>query len=292
VDPKRDVILITGATGKQGGAVAHELLAAGCRVRVVTRKPDSEAARALAKKGAEVVVADFEDEAVMNKAMQGAWGMFAMQNTWEAGVEREERQGKLMAQLARKAGVQHYVYTSVGSAHRNTGIPHFDNKWRVEETVRAQKFPSHVILRPVFFMENLLMPSFGLPQGKLVIALPPDRALQMVAVDDIGKYGARAFLRHSELAGKEIDIAGDAVTGPQAAAVLSESLGRPIKFEQQPIEQLRAFSPEYAIMLEWFDKVGYNADIAGLERTYGIKPTSLRAWATANRETLAQAAGG
>jgi uncharacterized protein YbjT (DUF2867 family) len=286
LDPKRDLVLVTGATGKQGGAVARRLLAEGVRVRAVTRKPDGEAARALAKAGAEIVTADFEDQAGMNKALQGAWGVFAVQNTWEAGVAREEAQGKLTAELARKAGVQHYVYTSVGSAHRKTGIPHFDNKWRVEETVRALKFPSHVILRPVFFMENLLTPSFGLPQGKLVIALPPSRALQMVAVEDIGKLGARAFTRHADLAGKEIDLAGDAVTGPQAAAVFSEVLGKPITFEQQPLEQVRAFSEEYAIMLEWFDKVGYNADIAGLERTYDLKLTRLKDWATAHKAEL------
>jgi uncharacterized protein YbjT (DUF2867 family) len=291
LDPKRDTILITGATGKQGGAVARELLAAGCRLRAVTRKPEGEAARALAARGIEVLPGDFEDQAAMGRAMQGVWGMFAVQNTWEAGVEREERQGKLVAELARKAGVQHYVYSSVASAHRNTGIPHFDNKWRIEQTVRGLKFPSHVILRPVYFMENTLMPTSGLSQGKLVLGLPPDRPLQMVAVEDVGKYGARAFLHHAEMAGKEIDIAGDAVTGPQAAAALSEALGKPITFEQQPIAQARAFSEDYALMLEWFDRVGYNADIAGNERTYGIKPTRFREWAAAHRAALASQAG-
>ena len=286
MDPKRDVILITGATGKQGGAVARHLLAEGARIRAVTRKPESPAARALASQGAEVVAADFEDEAAMTRAMQGVWGMFAVQNTWEAGVEREERQGKLVAELARKVGVQHYVYTSVASAQRNTGIPHFDNKWRVEQTVRGLKFPSHVILRPVFFMENFQQPSFGLPEGKLTIALPPDRPLQMMTADDVGKYGARAFLRANEMAGQELDIAGDSLTGPQAAAALSDGLGRNISFEQQPLEQVRAFSQEYAIMLEWFDKVGYNADIEGNARRFDIKPTRLREWAAAHRGTL------
>ena len=101
---------------------------------------------------------DLDDEASLRKALAGAWGVFAVQNTWEAGVEKEEEQGKRQARLAREAGVQHYVYSSVGSAHKNTGIPHFDNKWRIEETVRGLNFPSHVVLRPVFFMENLLAP--------------------------------------------------------------------------------------------------------------------------------------
>ena len=100
-----------------------------------------------------------------------------MQNTWEAGVEREEVQGKRLATLAREAGVKHFVYSSVGSAHKQTGIPHFENKWRVESTVRSLGFPSHVILRPVFFMENLLMPH-SLSGDTLTTAIDPATKLQ------------------------------------------------------------------------------------------------------------------
>ena len=286
MDAKRDLILVSGATGKQGGAVARRLLDAGLRVRAMTRKPEGEAARALAARGAEVVRGDLDDPSSLERALAGAWGAFAVQNTWEGGVVKEEEQGKRMAEVARKSGVQHYVYTSVGSAHRKTGIPHFDNKWRVEETVRALGFPSHVILRPVFFMENLIGPGFGLPEGKLRIALPPTRTLQMVAVDDIGQYGARAFIRHDELRGKEIDLASDELTLPDAAKMLTEVLGKPVVYEQQPLAQVRAYSEEYGVMLDWFDRVGYNADIAGLERDHGIKPTRFRDWAVAHKAAL------
>ena len=101
------------------------------------------------------------------------------------------------------------MYTSVGSAHRKTGIPHFENKWRVEETIRGLGFPSRVIIRPVFFMENLTSPWF-LNGDKLCTAMDPKTVLQMIAVDDIGKYGARAFTDGSALNGREIDLAGDA----------------------------------------------------------------------------------
>ena len=151
-------ILITGVTGKQGGAVTKALRDSGFRLRGLTRKPESEQATALARHGVDIVKGDLDDEDTLRQALAGAWGVFAVQNTWEAGVEREEVQGKRLAKLAREAGVEHYVYTSVGSAHRQTGIPHFDNKWRIEETVRGLQFPSHVILRPVFFMENLVAP--------------------------------------------------------------------------------------------------------------------------------------
>jgi uncharacterized protein YbjT (DUF2867 family) len=173
------------------------------------------------------------------------------------------------------------VYSSVGSAHRSTGIPHFDNKWRVEETVRGLGFPSYTVLRPVFFMENWLSPWFkpGIDQGKLIVGLKPETVLQMIAVQDIGTYGRLAFERHQDLNGRAIDIAGDELTMPQTAAILSEITGREITFEPVPLEQVREFSEDFALMLEWFDAVGYDADIAALEAQYGVRPTRLREWA-------------
>jgi uncharacterized protein YbjT (DUF2867 family) len=276
------VVLITGATGKQGGAVARELAGKGFTLRAMTRKPDSDAAKALASQGIQIVKGDLDDAASLRKALEGAWGVFGVQNTWEAGVEKEEEQGKRLAETARETGVQHFVYTSVGSAQRKTGIPHFDNKWRVEETVRGLKFPSHVIIRPVFFMENLLSPWF-LNGDKLYAGMDPKTVLQMIAVEDIGKYGARAFTDAAALDRREIDIAGDAATIPAAAATLSQALAKSIEFVRVPIEDVRKNSEDFALMLEWFDKVGYDADIAGNAKAFGIKPTTLAEWAAKQR---------
>src|SRR5881392_1048337 len=274
----KGAILVTGATGQQGGAVARELLARKHTVRAMTRKPDSDAAKALARQGAEVVKGDLDDAESLKRAIQGAWGVFAVQNTWEAGVEGEEAQGKRIAEIARKNGVQYYVYTSVASAHRKTGIPHFDNKWRIEETVRGLAFPSHVIIRPAFFMENLLAP-YSLQGDTLAWALGPGTKLQMIAVDDIGWFGARAFTDAAALNRREIDLAGDVRTMPEAAEILTEALGRPIAFAQTPIEQVRQYSKDMAVMLEWFERVGYSADIAGLESEFGGALTKLPDWA-------------
>jgi uncharacterized protein YbjT (DUF2867 family) len=185
-------ILITGVTGQQGGAVAQALRGTGFHLRGLTRKPESERAAALAHQGIEIIKGDLDDEATLRRALAGAWGVFGVQNAGEAGVEREEAQGKRLGTLARDAGVEHYVYTSVGSADKRTGVPHFDNKWRIEETVCGLRFPSHVILRPVFFMENLVAP-FSLQGSTLAWALGPGTKLQMIAVEDIGWFGARAF---------------------------------------------------------------------------------------------------
>lgn len=275
-------ILVTGATGQQGGAVARHLLSRGHRVRVMTRSPSGERASSLAELGADVASGDFEDPESLERALDGAWGLFSVQNTWEAGVEREEEQGKRVAHVARDQGVQHLVYSSVGSAHRNTGIPHFDNKQRVEETVRSLGFPSYVILRPVFFMENWLSPWFlpALAEGKISIALRPETSLQMIAVDDIGKFGALAFESADELNGREIDLAGDERTMPETVEILSEATGRKIEFVPQPLEEVRQWSEDFAIMLEWFDNVGYNVDIPQLSQTYGITPQTLPEWAS------------
>ena len=276
-------VLVSGATGQQGGAIARELLGAGWRVRAMTRKPDGDAARELARRGAEVVRADLDDAASLGRALEGVWGAVAVQNTWEAGVEKEEEQGKRFAAAAKDAGVQHLLYQSVASAHRKTGIAHFDNKWRVEETIHALGLPSWTVIRPVFFMENLLSPWFkpSISQGTLAIGMKPRTRLQMIAVQDIGRYGLRAFERHAALNGRSIDIAGDELTGPEAAAILSEVSGRPIAFHSTPIEDVRKGSEEYAIMLEWFDAVGYDADIERTAREFDVRPTRFREWAAA-----------
>lgn len=277
----QDAILITGATGQQGGATARALLAAGHKVVAMTRNPSSPKAKELAALGAELVQADLDDEVSLRSALEGKWGVFAVQNTWEAGVEGEEEQGKRLAHLAKEAGVQHFVYASVGSAGQATGIPHFDNKYRIEETVRELGFPSYVILRPSFFMENLTSPFFkpGIDDGAVAIAVLPKTQIQMVAVEDIAEYGKMAFEQHEQLNGQAIDFAGDEMTPLQLATTLSEVTGRDIKHFQVPIEQVREFSDDFAITLEWFDAVGYAVDIQGNEERYGIPATNFGDWA-------------
>lgn len=278
-----ELILIMGATGKQGGATLRHLAKrGGFRLRAFTRKPDGEPARALAALGAEVVKGDFDDAASIERALEGVWGVYSVQNTWEAGVKKEEEQGKRVATLARDKGVQRFVYASVSSAHHQTGIPHFENKFRVEQTVRGLGFPSVAIIRPVFFMENLLTP-WAITGDKLLSPLRPDTKLQMVAVDDIGKFGAKAFADAEQLKNVDIDIAGDAVTYPEAAAGVSEILGKPVTYQQIPMAAVRQNSEDLAVMNEWFESTGYSVDIPSLDKRYGIRPLTFKEWVRAKR---------
>jgi len=231
------IILVTGATGQQGGAVARSLLRQGHKVRALTRNPNKAAG--LAKAGAEIVKGDLTDKATCERALQGTDGVFAVSTFIEAGMDVEVQQGITLADAAKKANVRHFVYTSVGSANRNTGVPHFDTKWKVEQHISQLGLPA-TILRPVWFMENFGTYFLPSPEGVLVVPLRPDKKLQMIAVQDIGEFGAAAFLRPAEFIGQAIDLAGDEMTPPEVAAHLSRTMGRPIQFQQMPDEQVEA----------------------------------------------------
>lgn len=262
-------VLVTGATGQQGGAVARALLQRGHRVRALTRKPDSQGAVALQKLGAQLAIGNFDDRDSLVRAMTGVDAVFIMSTPFEAGMDTETRQGIAAVDAAKAAGVKHVVFTSVGDADKKTGIPHFDSKYRVEEYLAKAGVP-YTIIAPVFFQENLISPMFGsgLKQGVVAMALPAKRPLQQVAVDEIGTFGALVIERREAFLGKRINLASNELTGEQLAETLARAAGKPLRYVEVPIDQMRAMSEDMALMFEWFDKVGYSADIATLRRDY------------------------
>ncbi|MBA2781953.1 MAG: NmrA/HSCARG family protein [Actinomycetota bacterium] len=262
------VILVSGATGQQGGAVARSLLERGFAVRGLTRDVEKDEARELAGLGAEVVNGDLEDRSSIERVLEGVHGVFSVQQFMEVGVEGEVRQGVQLADAAKEAGVEHYVYTSVGSAHRDTGIPHFDSKYEVEEHVRASGVP-YTVLRPVFFMQNWEYMREPILGGTLPQPLDPDKPFQMVAVEDIGVFAAMAFENPEGWIGREVDLAGDELTMPEIADTFSRVIGRQVDYFQTPWDQFEEqMGEEYTVMYRWFDEHGYEADIAGLRKEH------------------------
>ncbi|MBA5804237.1 NmrA/HSCARG family protein [Rhizobium changzhiense] len=262
-------VLVTGATGQQGGAVVRALIARGHRVRAISRKPDSDGAKRLAAAGVEVVAGNLDDGVSVVKAASGVDTMFLMGNSYEAGVEAETRQGILAADAAKAAGIGHLIYSSVGDADKKTGIPHFDSKYLVENHVAGLGIP-YTISAPVAFMENTVAPWAidGLRQGVYAAALPPARVLQQITIDDIGAFVAVLAARREQVFGKRFDIAGDELSGEQQAKILSEVLGRPIRYQELPIAAIRQQSEDTALMFEWFDRTGYDADLSALRRDF------------------------
>jgi uncharacterized protein YbjT (DUF2867 family) len=266
-DPK--AVLVTGATGKQGGAVARALISAGHRVRGLTRDPSSASARVLAARGAELVEGDFAVPDSLVAAARGVDAVFVMSTPFEAGMDAETRQGIAMLDAAARAGVGHVVYTSVASADRGTGIPHFESKLAVEQHLRGTAL-KWTIIAPVAFMENLLFPQTleGVRNGVYAAAMAEDRPLQQIAVSDIGAFAAHVLEHADALVGRRIELAGDAVSPEQTAAILGDVLGREIRAVRTPIEQIRSFSEDMALMFEWFDRVGYSVDVEALRASY------------------------
>lgn len=259
------VILVTGATGNQGGAVASQLVASGWRVRALIRDPDKPVSRSLVWKGIELIEGDLDNPLSVGRALRGAYGVFCVLSWSEGGIEKEIRQGKNIADTAKASGVKHFIYSSVGGAERSTGIPHFDSKWQIERYVHGLGLPA-TVFRPVFMMYNFKGPEMqsSILKGTLTMALKPDRPLQMLAADDMGIFVNLAFENPSDYVGKSIELAGDELTMPQAAEVFTRVLGRPVRFAEQPIEQVIRINRESAIVMEWLNRYGYRADIKAL----------------------------
>ncbi len=285
----RRLILVTGATGQQGGSVARRLLEGGFRVRGITRNIESDAAKELTGLGAEMVRAEFTDAGSLSAALTGVDAVFAMTTPFEAGVDAETAHGVALVDAAAAEGVDHFVYSSVASADKATGVPHFDSKYRVEEHLAASDLRWSVIA-PVYFMGNLFFPDTlnGLKDGTYAIALPPDLPLPQIATEDIGAFAANVLANPERFAGKRIDIAGDELSSRESADVLAGILGKPISVVEVPIDGIRSFSEDFALMYEWFVSTGYVADIDGLRSSYPeVGWTRFAEWATRVRAALA-----
>jgi len=270
-------ILVTGATGQQGGSLARLLLRKKHKVYALTRNTQSSAAQDLRNRGANIVKGDLDDSDSLQRAVKDVESVFLMGTPFEDGTEGEIRRGKLMADIAKENGIEHLVYSSVANADKNTGIPHFESKYKVEQHIKNLGIP-HTIIGPTFFMENLLGP--GLEQGQLALPLSQSTTLQQSALENIAEFSALVLERHKPFLGKRIDIASDEVTGEQAAEILSNVLGNKMRYVSIPLDQVYQANEDMARMYDWYEKAGTGLDIASLHQEYPeIDWLSFRDWA-------------
>lgn len=244
---KRNVILITGATGAQGGSVAAHLLKGGTfAVRALTRNPQSDRARGLAREGAEVVAGDLADRASVERALAGCHGCFGVTNFWEH-FGKEAEHGRNLVEAVAASGVRHFVFSTLPAVKKITGgeldVPHFDIKGELEEHARVRELPA-TFVHIAFYYENFLtfFPpqkqedgsySFGFPQG--------DTPLAMVSVEDVGGIVAPVFTRREEFLGRTIGIVGDDRPCAEYASDMSRVLGKTIRYQHIPREVFAGF---------------------------------------------------
>jgi uncharacterized protein YbjT (DUF2867 family) len=260
------LILVTGATGKQGGAVLRHLQQKGFPLRAFARDPDSPKARALVGRGTEVVRGDLDDPTSITRALDGVYGVYSVQNWREGGLDGEIRQGKSLIDAARRARVSHLVYSSVAAADRAPEVPHFASKFQLEEHLRRSGVPFTVV-RPVFFMENWLGMRENILNGTIQLPLNPETSLQMVAVDDIGACAAAAFEQPRKWQEKVFELAGDELSMAGTAQHFSRRLGREVSYVQAPWDQFEQNTGrESAMMFRFFEEKGYHVDISAVRQ--------------------------
>ncbi|WP_163990142.1 NmrA/HSCARG family protein [Pyxidicoccus caerfyrddinensis] len=286
-------VLVTGATGQQGGAVARCLLERGHRVRALVRFPEAPAARELERLGAVLVPGRFEDFASLVHAMAGVEAVFGVTTPFE-GIAAEAMKGLALVDAAREVRVAHFVLTSACNADRGTGVPSFESKRRVEEHLARSGVP-FTIVAPVYFLENLLTPFSlsALRAGTFSRWMPVERRVQYIAVEDIGRFCALAFERREPFLGRRFDLAGDELDGIQAAEILSRELGHSIQPVALPLSSFPAQGEQgqnVAATLAWMARTGFSADIDALRREFPeVGWLSFEAWVHAHREALLRA---
>ena len=266
----KKIILVTGATGKQGRAVVHHALQRGFAVRALTRSPEKPAALALQSLGVEIVRGDMEDAISLRQAMSAIYGVFCTQNYWEKGVgyDGEIRQGRNLIQAASEAQVSHFIHSSVAGCDRASALPHFAAKWEIEKQIVLSGLP-HTCIRSVFFMENFLDPKTGpLVIPVLAGALDPTLGLHLIAVDDIGWFAAESFANPQTYLGQTLNIAGDCLTVAQIKQVYAKATGKkPLRFKA-PLWLFKQIYPEVAKQFLWNNEHGWNFDIAPLRQIH------------------------
>ena len=280
---KQLTVLVSGATGNQGGAVARALINNHHKVRALTRNKQSTAAQKLAKLGAELIEGSLDDPQYITNALKGVDTFFLMGSPMETGVEHEAKQGIALADAAKNANVGHLVYSSVANADKNTGIPHFESKYKVEKYIRSLGVP-FTICAPVAFMDNVVAPWSidAFKAGKIIQALPGDIKLQQISIRNLGELVARIIEKRTAVFGQRFDIAGDEVSGNDMADILTNTTHRTIVYESLPVSELRKVSDDMATMFEWLAKAGYNVDIQALHNRFDdVKWQTYSQWADA-----------
>lgn len=296
-------VLVTGATGRQGGATARSLLARGVPVRALVRTPDSDAARSLVRLGVDVVQGDLLDIHTVRSAAQGTRAVFSIQmpDMNDLDGDGELRQAQNLVSAAQDAGIGTVVHTSVSGAGQHHQAPgwaegrwkhmehYFEMKEQAQSLVRQAGITHWTLLKPAFFMENFLRPSSLFAHGtedRLATIIKPDTQVSLIAVRDIGEAAAQAITNPDRFHAVELELAGDVRTMNEIAADLGAALGVHLAAPDMTVEEAMSQGmPTFGAAYEWHNAVGQPAHPA-LAQELGLTVTTFAEWTKANRERI------
>lgn len=268
---KGQTVLVAGATGKQGMAVIEALKASSkpWKISALTRNPNSKAAVELASQGVKPIAGDMNNPQSLIKAMDGIDYVFSVQANFVKDEDGSEvRFGRNMIDAAVASGVKHFVFGSVGGAERHSGVPHFEAKRKIEQHLEASSL-SWTIIRPVSFMDNFeTVPVRTVLLSLFKTLLSPNRKLQLVATRDIGVFAALALENTQGFKGKAVELAGDELTTAQMIATLRTAKIRPVLAFKFPGFIVKKLPEDFPIMVGWFERHGFIADIKSLRKQH------------------------
>ena len=273
------VVVVTGATGRQGGAVTRALLAGGWTVRAMTRRPHQGAARALAAAGADVVTADMEDPASLDRAFAGAYGVYSVQNFMISGLDGEVRQGRNVADAAHRAGIGHLVYGSGGTGRRGTGVGSFESKLDVEDHIAALGLPA-TVLRPMAFMELMTDRAFFPPAG--VWHVWPtlagwDFPVPWLSCHDLGRIAELVFAQPQRFIGQGLRLTADVRSLGECREIFTRVVGRGPRRFPMPVRLLERFAQDTVSLWRWACTAQLDLDTA-LTRSLVPDALTVEAW--------------
>jgi uncharacterized protein YbjT (DUF2867 family) len=287
-------IVVTGATGLQGGAVARRLLEDGWRVRGLTRNPASQQARALRALGAEVVQGDMAEAASLRPVFEGAYGVYSVQNPFIGGPEQEIRQGKNVADVANDVGVEHLVYGSAGTGRKGTGVPSWETKLQIEDHMKALELPL-TILRPTAFMELMTHKKFFPPVAAWQVMpklMGSSRRLPWLCTEDLGVIGTRAFANPHSFVGRDLTLASDVRSLDECRSIYREVTGRNPRRFPMPVWLFKRFGfvgRDLTTMWRWLRTGEVDLDTSP---TRAIHPEALTVGGWLSKQEAAESASG
>ena len=281
----RRLVLVAGATGRQGGAIARGLLRDGHAVRALTRNPASPAAVALTGLGASVVVGDLNDPSSLVDAVEGVDTVVLVSTPYEEGPEAEIRQGTALVDAAKNAAVEHFVFNSVASGNRKTGVPHFDSKGVIERHLEATGMP-YTIVAPSAFVDDWLtdLDALGdLKGGHLSMAMTPTRELQQISIAEVAAVSVLVTEQREPFLGERIELASDSISGLEMAKIISQESGQNIEYRELSAAQAQEFMGyDLATMFTWFETTGFDVEVAALQQRFPtVGWTTFEQWAQA-----------
>jgi uncharacterized protein YbjT (DUF2867 family) len=310
----KKIIAVVGATGAQGGGLARAILEdrdGPFAARTITRNASSEKAQALADMGAELVEADVNDRASLERAFDGAYGAFCVTFFWEHfSPEQELAHARAMAEAAQSAGVEHVIWSTFEDTRKWVSldddrmptlqekykVPHFDAKAEADAIFRDLGVPT-TCLRTSFYWDNLIHFGMG-PQrqedGSLTFNLPMgEKKLPGIAAEDIGRCAYGIFKEGPRFIGQTVGIAGEHLTGYQMADALSAALDEPVRYNAVPFDVYRSLGfPGADDMGNMFQfKHDFEADYTGarnIEASRSLNPRlqTFESWLAANKARI------